>query len=84
MPFDYMHSDVPARFVQAPGKAQAMYEQELRQRAGLLRRLGYGRDDALQRLRTNLRWDWEANDPPPFVATLEEALPELVAAVYAR
>lgn len=84
MPFDYMHSDVPKRFSQAPNKARAMYREELLQRAKLLHRLGMAQEVTLHRLRTNLRWDWESNEQPAFVPELQAALPDMVAALYTR
>ena len=82
MPFDYMHAAIPEDFYLAPEKALEMYRTEIRERAALLRRLGYSLDDAIIRLRSNLAWDWECNDAPSFITDLEQGIEALVEEVY--
>jgi hypothetical protein len=41
-----------------------MYERELRERASLLMRLGYGLEETKLRLRSNVRWDFELHGAP--------------------
>jgi hypothetical protein len=59
MTFPWYQSDPPPRSETAPEKAAAMYENELRERAALLMRLGYSKDETKARLRGNVRWDFE-------------------------
>ncbi len=84
MPFDYMYSDVPQRFTSAPEKAKAMYRRELVERAAMLRRLGYTRDEARVRLETNFEWDWEVNETPVELAGLQDEIRSVVEEVYSR
>ncbi|MBM4320237.1 MAG: hypothetical protein FJ125_09805 [Deltaproteobacteria bacterium] len=84
MPFDYLHVEIPAEFRNAPEKALQMYRHELKERAGMLKRLGYTREDALMRLSTNLRWDWEVNPAPDYIRELEQQLAGIVEEVYSR
>jgi len=62
MPFSWYHPDVPAEYAVAPEKRRAMLERELREHASLLRRLGYGAEEATERLVAGLRWDFELHD----------------------
>jgi hypothetical protein len=64
MPFAWYHPDVPNEYRCAPQKATAMYEAELRERARLLLRLGYSKEDAKLRLRGNVLWDFELHAKP--------------------
>lgn len=84
MPFDYMHVQIPEEFRNAPEKAKAMYRQELKERAAMLRRLGYDEAEVLMRLTTNVRWDWEANEAPSIIEELKGELPAIVKEVYSR
>ena len=84
MPFDYLHSNVSRSFTQAQEKAEAMYLKELEERAGLLHRLHYDKEVAKNRLRGNIRWDWECNPSPEFVGRLEQAANDIVERVYSR
>lgn len=59
MTFPWYQPDVPPRFASAASKATVVYEQELRERAALLMRLGYSKEAAKTRLRGNVRWDFE-------------------------
>ncbi|MDY0062895.1 MAG: hypothetical protein RBU45_24005 [Myxococcota bacterium] len=84
MPFDYLHSEIPGQFSLAPDKAKSMYRLEVKERAALLRRLGYGQDETLRRLETNFAWDWEVNPPPPLIVELRNELAGIVAEAFAR
>lgn len=84
MPFDYLHSSVPKSYRNAGEKAEAQYLRELEQRAALLFRLGYARDEAVARLRGNLAWDWECNPNPDFVAKLKESVAVVVERIYSK
>ncbi len=59
MSFPWYEPEIPQRFAAAEEKAAAMYEAELRERAALLMRLGYSREETKARLRGNVRWDFE-------------------------
>ena len=84
MPFDYLHTFVPKNYTEAGEKAEAQYIEELEDRAALLYRLGYEKDDAVRRLRGNLYWDWECNPKPKFVDNLHKAVQGIVDKVYSR
>jgi hypothetical protein len=84
MPFDYLHSDVPLNYRKAPEKAETMYLKELEDRAGLLYRLRYDKEEAKSRLRGNVRWDWESNPSPDFVGRLVASVDGIVDRVYAQ
>lgn len=64
MPFAWYHPDVPPEYTTAPQKAAAMYEAELRDRAQLLMRLGYSKEETKLRLRGNVLWDFELHGKP--------------------
>lgn len=84
MPFDYLHSDIPLNYRRANEKAESMYLQELEERAELLYRLYYGKEVVKQRLRGNVRWDWECNPSPEFVEGLLKSADEIVERVFSR
>lgn len=77
-PFDWLEAkrnpDV-ARAQKARG--DAMYRQELEERAALLQRLGQPKDAARTRLAANLRWDFEGREAP-FKASDIDAIVERV------
>lgn len=84
MPFDYLHSSVPKSYLDAGEKAETQYLREIEQRAALLFRLGYSKDEAIARLRGNLAWDWECNPNPDFVARLKESVAGVVERIYSK
>ncbi|MEK6607940.1 MAG: hypothetical protein AABZ30_09790 [Myxococcota bacterium] len=55
-------------------RREAMYLHELEERAALLFRLRYGRDEIARRLRGNLRWDFELCAPPARLLARVEAI----------
>lgn len=60
-------------------KFLAMHRRELSERASLLRRLGYGRDEVRQRLEQYESWEYE----PFHRSQLEREVAEIVAEVFA-
>ena len=84
MPFDYLHPKVPLSYANAGEKAEAQYLKELEQRAALLYRLGYGKQQTIQRLSGNLHWDWECNPNPDYVERLKSAVKEVVGRIYSK
>jgi hypothetical protein len=81
MSFPWLHPVIPASYsAAAPGKALAMYRDEIRQRAALLRRLGYPEQQAAARCRQNLAWDFELHGRCP----VADEVDALVQAVYRR
>ena len=83
MPFDYLHSDQDPRFEKHIGPhARDAHVLGLRERAAMLRRLGYSRDDTVRRLEQNVEWDFDkwAQKLPDFY----EEIPAIVDAVYRR
>ena len=84
MPFDYLHSRVPRSHGNASEKAEAQYLGELEERAALLHRLHFGKQEAIARLRGNLAWDWECNPRPGYVERLGASVADIVERVYSR
>lgn len=76
MPFSWFHPDLPPQHTRA--KADTMYERELKERAALLRRLGYSKAETVLRLRTNVCWDFELHQRPGHLDRIEQ----LVDGVY--
>lgn len=71
MPFEWYHPDVPPAYTVAPEKASKMYADELSERAALLLRLGYSQEEAVSRLRGNVRWDFELHEAPAVAGAVE-------------
>jgi hypothetical protein len=63
-----------------PSKSEAMYREELEQRAALFFRLGYPAKTAKARLRANVAWDFEMHGK----ARHEKDIDKIVDAVYRR
>ena len=81
MAFPWYQPDVPSRFALASNKAATMYETELRERAALLMRLGYSKEEAKIRLRGNVRWDFELQkNAAPHLAKVELIVDKVYAA----
>lgn len=64
MPFSWYHADIPADYSDASAKATRMYELELGDRAALLLRLKFSREEAKLHLRGYVAWDFELNKEP--------------------
>jgi hypothetical protein len=60
----------------------AMYRKELAQRAAIFYRLGYTRDDAVERLTQNVAWDFETGGRPESLTDAEIA--SIVDQTFAR
>jgi len=80
MPFPWYHPDLPADLASAGKKAAAMYERELAERATLLMRLGYSREEAKMRLRGNVRWDFELHGNPAHLKRIGAIVDQIYAA----
>jgi hypothetical protein len=64
-PFDWMEPRrSPERGKIEKARREAMYRSELEERAGLLQRLGYGKDRTRARLAANLAWDFPSGKSP--------------------
>lgn len=75
MTFDWMQSHVPASVIAAGGaKFKVQTVSEIRERAGLLRRLGHSKAYAELRCRRNLMWAYEAAGKAPLTDTEVKAL----------
>lgn len=73
-PFDWMESRRnPERPKIEQARRETMYRTELEERAGLLHRLGHGRDRTRARLLANLDWDF-APGPSPIGAAGVDAI----------
>jgi hypothetical protein len=81
MPFAWYHPTLPLDHARTFfSKSNAMYLGELEERAALLFRLRYSAAHAKQRLRANVRWDFELHRVPAFIDEVDR----LVDRVYAR
>ena len=75
MAFDWLESDVPAALrTQGAAKFKAQQEDEVRVRAGLLRRLGYSKSYAESRCLRNLAWAFEGAGKAPLTQAEVKAL----------
>jgi hypothetical protein len=64
-PFDWMVAKRNPEVARAQkARRDAMYRTELEDRAGLLSRLGYSKENARTRLQANVRWDFEGGRGP--------------------
>jgi hypothetical protein len=72
MPFPWYHPDVPQEYTVRPGKTHGLYIQELKDRAALLMRLGYSKEETTSRLTGNVRWDFELHDVPAHLQQVAE------------
>lgn len=77
MPFPWLHPDVPTEYRNAGAKANAMYEQEIRERAALLMRLGFSKDETRERIRENVRWDFERQPTPAHLSRASKIVDEV-------
>ena len=78
MPFPWYDPDVPIEYAVRPERATQMYLSEMRERAALLMRLGYSKEEAAARLRGNVRWDFELHRRPTHL----DKVAEVVEAVF--
>lgn len=82
MPFDWMDYPIPQHLLDRHAKArEQMHADEVSVRAGLFRRLGYGRDHALHRVLGNLEWGYELAGKNPLS---KAEVRRIVGAVYDR
>ena len=66
MDFDWMHYELPDDIVARNAeRLEQMHRDEVRVRAGLLRRLGHDRDYAAHRCLGNQLWAYEVACSPP-------------------
>lgn len=77
MPFSWYHPDVPQAYAVAGSKAERMYRLELRERAALLMRLGFSKEETVSRLRGNVRWDFELHDQPEHLGVVDEVVEQV-------
>jgi hypothetical protein len=81
MTFDYLEPDRNATFEKAiEPHAREAHVQTLRERAAMLLRLGYSRDDIVRRLEQNVEWDFDmwAGKLPDFYQLIPTLVDELV------
>lgn len=80
MTFDYLEPDRNATFEEAiKPHAREAHVQALRERAAMLQRFGYSRDDVVRRLEQNVEWDFDlwARKLPDFYAQIPTIVDEL-------
>ena len=77
MPFDWMHAGGSPRA--GSGTRKAMYEQEVRERAALLRRLGHGKTYVQRRCAGNLDEEFASFSSSPL---LKKEVAALVGEVF--
>jgi len=81
MAFSWYEPDLPGDYLKGgKQKAAAMYEAEIRDRAALLQRLGYSKEEAKLRLRGNVRWDFELEGTPAHLARVGSIVDKVYAA----
>ena len=75
MPFEWMHPTIPVQ-VQArnPVSRARVADEELRDRAGLLARLGYSEAVIARRLRSRIAWGYELRGACPVDDARVEAI----------
>jgi hypothetical protein len=77
MPFDWMSTPSPA-----PRRSAAeAFEDEIRERAGLFKRLGHPKSTAVHRCLGNIAWTFSASGKPPVSAA---QVRKLVSEIYER
>jgi len=60
MPFDWYHYSPPEWFTaEYDAKGEAQVADRIREQARILRNLGYPREATVQRVRVDLKWEWE-------------------------
>ena len=81
MSFPWLDADPPSTYQSSfRDKALDMYRAEIKQRAELLRHLGYTAKEATARCKENLRWDFDMTGECP----IEGEVQKIVQAVFKR
>ncbi len=81
MPFDWMHTQVPATFARKiAGRFHESAVAELEQRARLLHGLRYPKAEAARKLQARVAWEFELSKPPAFA----KEIPAIIDRVYGR
>lgn len=76
--FPWWDAKVPAAgAAMSARKREAMYLREMEERAALLFRLRYPKDEARRRLRGNVLWDFELHRKPAFVDRADAIVAEV-------
>ncbi len=71
MAFDWMEPHIPPDITASfAAKHRHMYEREIAERAALLLRLGYPRDEVVARIRGNIAWEFELTKTPDFLKSV--------------
>lgn len=58
-------------------RREAMYAREIEERAALFHRMGFTREDAKQRLRANLSWDFEQHANPKLLSKVDSMVEQI-------
>jgi hypothetical protein len=78
MPFSWLHPHIPAHVKKHyPAAAKAMQRREISERASMLRRLGYSRDEALRRCQAYDEWEYEPFHRSPLAAEVVQIVDEV-------
>jgi hypothetical protein len=78
MPFDWYRYKVPEWYnATFPEKRLAMYMDDMRVKATLLRNLGYDKEYVKLRLRGNVRWAYEMTTLPDYIEKVEKVVEEV-------
>jgi hypothetical protein len=80
MPFSWWTPTPPKKPFDTGARRDAMYRDELEDRASLFSRLGYSRERCKARLKANVKWDFEMRGSPRH----ERDIDRIVDAVYRR
>ena len=75
MPFDWYHSKIPDWYGETfDDKRVAMYIEDMKTKATLLRNLGHTKEYARLRLRGNIRWAYENLKTPAYIDKVDEVV----------
>ncbi|MBI5494204.1 MAG: hypothetical protein HY904_04200 [Deltaproteobacteria bacterium] len=78
MPFPYYETHLPKDFVASFGpSALEMQRREIRDRAGILLRLGYGEAETAARCEAWVNWEFELNGKPAIAAEVKKLVGEV-------
>ena len=75
MPFSWYHCKVPDRHEETLGeKRVAMYIEDMKTKATLLKNLGHTKEYAKLRLRGNILWAYESLKTPAYIDKVDEVV----------
>ncbi len=80
-PFDYYRPSLPDTLdKELKGRSTEAFEAEIAQRAALLQKLGYSKDQTAARIKANIAWEFDSTwtkKAPSFVKTVDKVVTAL-------